>query len=94
MKLLESLKLPSLLPRFLQHPHSRNDDNDERFSYSKTKILVSYSIDWIITIILFVILTVLVNHVHGYFREFDLTDTSIQHTTVGDHERVPMKLLG
>ncbi|KAN0062007.1 hypothetical protein ACQY0O_006002 [Thecaphora frezii] len=58
----------------------------------KLQLLRSYLPDWIITILLAGLLA-LINRVHGFRREFDLNDTSIQHT-FAVHERVPMWLLG
>ncbi|SPO28975.1 related to DPP1 - diacylglycerol pyrophosphate phosphatase [Ustilago trichophora] len=55
-------------------------------------LLRSYLPDWIITILLAGLLAI-VNNVHGFRREFSLTDTSIQHT-YAVHERVPTWLLG
>ncbi|SPO39062.1 related to DPP1 - diacylglycerol pyrophosphate phosphatase [Pseudozyma flocculosa] len=58
----------------------------------KLLLLRSYLPDWIITIVLAGLLA-LINNVHGFRREFSLTDTSIQHT-FATSERVPMWLLG
>ncbi|SNX86169.1 related to DPP1 - diacylglycerol pyrophosphate phosphatase [Melanopsichium pennsylvanicum] len=71
-----------------------------RWSFSHTpltrrrrlELLRSYLPDWIITILLAGLLAI-VNNVHGFRREFSLTDTSIQHT-FAVHERVPTWLLG
>lgn len=58
----------------------------------KLQLLRSYLPDWIITILLAGLLAI-INNVHGFRREFSLTDTSIQHT-YAVHERVPTWLLG
>lgn len=58
----------------------------------KLQLLRSYLPDWIITILLAGLLAI-INNVHGFRREFSLTDTSIQHT-YAVHERVPVWLLG
>lgn len=58
----------------------------------KLELLRSYLPDWIITIVLAGLLAI-INNVHGFRREFSLTDTSIQHT-YAVHERVPTWLLG
>ncbi|EST08955.1 Phosphatidic acid phosphatase type 2/haloperoxidase [Kalmanozyma brasiliensis GHG001] len=58
----------------------------------KLELLRSYLPDWIITILLAGLLAI-INNVHGFRREFSLTDTSIQHT-YAVHERVPTWLLG
>lgn len=55
------------------------------------KIAASYSLDWIMTILLAGLLA-LINDVYGFRREFSLTDTSIQHT-FATSERVPVWLL-
>lgn len=58
----------------------------------RLELLRSYLPDWIITIVLTGLLAI-INNVHGFRREFSLTDTSIQHT-YAVHERVPTWLLG
>lgn len=58
----------------------------------RLELLRSYLPDWIITILLAGLLAI-INDVHGFRREFSLTDTSIQHT-YAVHERVPTWLLG
>ncbi|CDS01607.1 hypothetical protein [Sporisorium scitamineum] len=58
----------------------------------KLELLRSYLPDWIITILLAGLLAI-INNVHGFRREFSLTDTSLQHT-YAVHERVPTWLLG
>lgn len=56
-------------------------------SRRRWKLLLSYAPDWIITI-LATGLFYLLNRIHGFWRDFSLTDTSIQYNyTV--HERVP-----
>ncbi|KAK0544171.1 hypothetical protein OC846_003381 [Tilletia horrida] len=55
------------------------------------RIVASYAIDWIATILLAGLLAI-INSVYGYRRQFSLTDTSIQHT-YSEHERVPTWLL-
>lgn len=58
----------------------------------RLELLRSYLPDWIITILLAGLLAI-INNVHGFRREFSLTDTSLQHT-YAVHERVPVWLLG
>lgn len=58
----------------------------------RLELLRSYLPDWVITIVLAGLLAI-INNVHGFRREFSLTDTSIQHT-YAVHERVPTWLLG
>ncbi|SJX64521.1 related to DPP1-diacylglycerol pyrophosphate phosphatase [Sporisorium reilianum f. sp. reilianum] len=58
----------------------------------KLQLLRSYLPDWIITIVLAGLLAI-INNVHGFRREFSLTDTSLQHT-YAVRERVPTWLLG
>lgn len=57
----------------------------------KLELLRSYLPDWIITILLAGLLAI-INNVHGFRREFSLTDTSIQHT-YATSERIPTWLL-
>ncbi|KAG9127907.1 hypothetical protein FRC07_007753 [Ceratobasidium sp. 392] len=57
----------------------------------KTRLLLSYAPDWVVTIGLAAAFFLL-DKIDGFRREFSLTDTSIQHTyTV--HERVPNWML-
>ncbi|TKY89481.1 hypothetical protein EX895_002012 [Sporisorium graminicola] len=58
----------------------------------RLELLRSYLPDWIITILLAGLLAI-INNVHGFRREFSLTDASLQHT-YAVHERVPTWLLG
>ncbi|CAE6433268.1 unnamed protein product [Rhizoctonia solani] len=57
----------------------------------RTKLLLTYGIDWVVTIII-IVLFYLLDEIEGYKRQFSLTDTSIQHT-FAVHERVPPWLL-
>ncbi|KAF7362630.1 hypothetical protein MVEN_00612000 [Mycena venus] len=54
---------------------------------SKSKLLVSYVPDWIITLALAAVFFSL-DVVHGFRRQFSLTDTSLRHT-YAVHERIP-----
>lgn len=58
----------------------------------RLELLRSYLPDWVITVLLAGVLAI-INNVHGFRREFSLTDTAIQHT-YAVHERVPTWLLG
>ncbi|QRV86238.1 oligosaccharyl transferase subunit OST3/OST6 family protein [Ceratobasidium sp. AG-Ba] len=53
----------------------------------RMKLLFTYSLDWIVTIII-IGLFYLLDRIEGFKRQFSLTDTSIQHT-FAVHERVP-----
>lgn len=53
----------------------------------RRSLILSYSIDWTTTIILFIVFA-LIDKVPGFKREFDVNDTSIQHT-FAVKERVP-----
>jgi len=58
----------------------------------RKQLLFSYAPDWIITVFLWIALY-LIDKITGFWREFSLTDTSIQHTYTL-HERVPVWALG
>lgn len=49
------------------------------FISSRAQLFASYLPDWIITILLTGLFSI-INKVHGFRREFSLTDTSLQHT--------------
>lgn len=57
----------------------------------RLELLRSYLPDWIITVLLAGLLAI-INNVHGFRREFSLTDTSIQHT-YATSARIPTWLL-
>ncbi|UZJ56893.1 hypothetical protein CBS101457_006213 [Exobasidium rhododendri] len=55
-------------------------------------IILSYAPDWIITIVLAAVITIVLSMIDGFRREFSLTDASIQHT-YAVKERVSTTLL-
>ncbi|KAJ1310298.1 hypothetical protein OPQ81_007038 [Rhizoctonia solani] len=57
----------------------------------RTKLLLTYGIDWVVTIII-IALFYLLDKIEGFKRQFSLTDITIQHT-FAVHERVPPWLL-
>ncbi|KAK9894111.1 acid phosphatase/Vanadium-dependent haloperoxidase [Cystobasidium minutum MCA 4210] len=75
-------------PNYLYPSPDRRKVTPER----RRRLLFSYAPDWIITVGLW-IGVYFIDRIHGFRREFSLTDTSLQHTyTV--HERVPVWSLG
>lgn len=72
------------VPNYLFPPKNRKPISLER----RRRLVFSYAPDWIITVGL-VIALYFVDRIHGNWREFSLTDTSIQHT-FATRERVPV----
>ncbi|GAA96449.1 uncharacterized protein L969DRAFT_103395 [Mixia osmundae IAM 14324] len=77
----------ALLPDHLR-PSLRDRRRHQMDADRRKALILSYLPDWLLTIVLWIVFY-LIDNAHGYFREFDLTDGSIQHT-YAVHERVPV----
>ncbi|KAA1471229.1 PAP2-domain-containing protein [Dentipellis sp. KUC8613] len=97
--ILNNPECPDSLVVFQQWgiPFLRFGSDDAQYQHnqppspSRTQLIISYSLDWVVTLVLVAAFFAL-NKVDGFKREFSLSDTTIQYPFT-EHERVPDKAL-